>query len=73
MGRHRGGGPVPERWLDCPRKSNILIVDKFLAMKTPLGPHFDDKVPEANRFHPSMIFAWAKAQKVLVNNLWFSF
>ena len=63
----RGGGsdpgPLPARWLHCPRKSTLIIADKFLAFKTPLDSSFDGKVAEEYRFHPEMLFASAKAQK----------
>uniref|UniRef100_A0A8C7D3H2 mRNA-capping enzyme n=1 Tax=Oncorhynchus kisutch TaxID=8019 RepID=A0A8C7D3H2_ONCKI len=45
---------------------NTLIPDigKFLPMKTMLGPKYDDKVPEENRFHPSMLSQYLKSLKV---------
>ncbi|XP_044742570.1 mRNA-capping enzyme [Chrysoperla carnea] len=49
-------GPVPPRWLHCPRKSSGLIADKFLAFKTPLSERFDKDVPPECRFPPKMIF-----------------
>lgn len=33
-------------------------------MKTMLGPRYDDKVPEENRFHPSMLSNYLKSLKV---------
>lgn len=57
-------GPIPNRWLNCPRKSSELLDKKFLAFKTPLGNKFNDKVPEANRFTPAMLFAFTKSIKV---------
>ncbi|KAG6444076.1 mRNA-capping enzyme [Manduca sexta] len=62
-------GPLPARWLNCPRKAGGMIADKFLAFKTPLGPQFNDKVPDANRFTPSMLFAYMKGLKVKIG-LW---
>ncbi|CAG9858499.1 unnamed protein product [Phyllotreta striolata] len=59
----RDPGPVPARWLRCPRKSK-LIADKFIAFKTPLSSDFDDKVPPEFRFNPKMIFDTAKRDKV---------
>uniref|UniRef100_A0A667Z1R2 mRNA-capping enzyme n=1 Tax=Myripristis murdjan TaxID=586833 RepID=A0A667Z1R2_9TELE len=38
--------------------------NKFLPMKTMLGPKYDDKVPEENRFHPSMLSNYLKSLKV---------
>ncbi|KAF6732248.1 mRNA-capping enzyme [Oryzias melastigma] len=55
-------GPPP-RWLNCPRKGQ-LVSDKFLPMKTMLGPRYDDQVEEAYRFHPSMLFNHLKSLKV---------
>ncbi|XP_059059297.1 mRNA-capping enzyme [Achroia grisella] len=62
-------GPIPDRWLKCPRKSTSLIADKFLAFKTPLGSQFNDKVPEESRFTPSMLFSVMKSLKVKLG-LW---
>ncbi|XP_053602139.1 mRNA-capping enzyme [Plodia interpunctella] len=65
----RDPGPIPNRWLKCPRKATGLIADKFLAFKTPLGHLFNDKVPEENRFTPSMLFVYMKSLKVKLG-LW---
>ena len=40
------------------------FLGKFLPMKTMLGPKYDDKVPEENRFHPSMLSNYLKSLKV---------
>lgn len=40
------------------------MAGKFLPMKTMLGPRYDDKVPEENRFHPSMLSNYLKSLKV---------
>lgn len=45
----------PARWLNCPRKANALIVDKFLPFKVPLSVNFDRNVPIECRFHMSML------------------
>lgn len=60
----RDSGPIPNRWLRCPRKATGLIAEKFLAFKTPLGHQFNDKVPEECRFTPSMLFEYMKRLKV---------
>lgn len=60
----RNPGPLPPRWLHCPRKSENLIVGKFMALKTPLSSDFDDQVPQDCRFDPKMIFSYAKVKKV---------
>ena len=60
-----GPGPIPPRWLKCPRKSLTLIGTKFLAFKTPLGEKFDEDVPMADQFHPAMLFQSMKSYKVI--------
>ncbi|XP_029902940.1 mRNA-capping enzyme [Myripristis murdjan] len=55
-------GPPP-RWRNCPRRGQP-VANKFLPMKTMLGPKYDDKVPEENRFHPSMLSNYLKSLKV---------
>ncbi|XP_011307620.1 mRNA-capping enzyme [Fopius arisanus] len=62
-------GPVPPRWLHCPRKSNRFIADKFLAFKTPLSSDYDSQVPEENRFAVSFIFDSLKNQRTKMG-LW---
>jgi mRNA-capping enzyme len=62
-------GPVPDRWLHCPRKSSKLIVNKFLAFKTPLSSRFDSQVPEQCRFTPTMLFEATKSYKVNTSKL----
>lgn len=65
-GNHnRGPGPVPARWMHCPRKAAATIVNKFLAFKTPLSSAFDDQVPEECRFTPEMLFNSMKSHEVL--------
>lgn len=68
----RDPGPVPNRWLRCPRKATGTVADKFIAFKTPLGPQFNDKVQEKYRFTPSMLFKFMKSMKVS-NKLFVSF
>ncbi|KAL6257564.1 hypothetical protein P5V15_011138 [Pogonomyrmex californicus] len=62
-------GPVPPRWLNCPRKAMRLIQDKFLAFKTPLSAAYDSQVPEECRFNVDMFFAYLKSQKLKMG-LW---
>jgi hypothetical protein len=57
-------GPIPQRWLRCPRKSAELVAGKFLALKTPLDGKFDGKVEPQFRFPPSMVFNSMKSYKV---------
>lgn len=64
-----GRGPIPDRWLYCPRKSDSLIADKFLAFKTPLCDDFSSRMPEECIFTPKMLMAFMKAIKVNVG-LW---
>ncbi|XP_075991956.1 RNA guanylyltransferase and 5'-phosphatase mRNA capping enzyme [Anticarsia gemmatalis] len=66
---HRDPGPIPNRWLRCPRKATGLVADKFLAFKTPLGTQFNDQVPEENRFTPAMLMAYTKSSKIKLG-LW---
>lgn len=60
----RGPGPIPNRWLHCPRKSETLIGDKFLAFKTPLKDDFDSQMPIECCFSPEMLFQVMKTYKV---------
>lgn len=62
----RNPGPVPARWLHCPRKSDGLIINKFMVMKTPLSSNFDDQVPQECRFTPKMAFDICKLKKVYI-------
>lgn len=62
-------GPIPPRWLHCPRKAIRLIQNKFLAFKTPLSSAFDSQVPEECRFTVDMLFASLKSQKLKLG-LW---
>ncbi|XP_045584174.1 mRNA-capping enzyme [Procambarus clarkii] len=68
-GDKTGPGPIPPRWLNCPRKSHTLIGNKFLAFKTPLSSKFDDQVPPEHRFSPAMLFDSMKSYKVKIG-LW---
>lgn len=52
-------GPIPNRWIRCPIKSDSIICDRFLAFKTPLDKKFDDQVFE-NSFYPEMMFQLMK-------------
>lgn len=62
-------GLVPNRWMHCPRKSDSLIIDKFLALKTPLSNNFDEQVPPECRFPPKMLFDYCKSKKVMATVL----
>lgn len=62
-------GPVPDRWMYCPRKADQLIIKKFMAFKTPLSSRFDDDVPPKCRFAPSMVFDACRTNKVKLG-LW---
>lgn len=65
----RGSGPIPNRWINCPQKSNNIIADKFLAFKTPLNQRFNNKMSDEYYFHPEMVFRFAKANKIKIG-LW---
>lgn len=69
MGAGKGPGPIPPRWLNCPRKSSSLVAQRFLAFKTPLDEKYDAQVPVENRFNPKMLFQAMKAHKVKIG-LW---
>ncbi|GFU61426.1 mRNA-capping enzyme [Nephila pilipes] len=56
-------GPPP-RWLNCPRKGT-LIVDKFIAFKTPLDESYNSQVPEECTFTPSMFISHLQSHKRL--------
>ncbi|KAI5694432.1 hypothetical protein M8J76_014514 [Diaphorina citri] len=64
-----GPGPVPSRWMNCPRKALDLVADKFLAFKTPLSKKFNDQVPPQCRFTPKMMID-SLASKKLKIGLW---
>ncbi|XP_053998152.1 mRNA-capping enzyme [Hylaeus anthracinus] len=66
---NRNKGPIPPRWLHCPRKAVKLIQNKFLAFKTPLSSAYDNQVPEECRFTLDMLFASLKSQKLKLG-LW---
>ncbi|XP_020708815.2 mRNA-capping enzyme [Athalia rosae] len=57
-------GPIPARWLHCPRKAVKLIQNKFLAFKTPLSSSYDGQVPESCRFDIKMLFDSLKSQEI---------
>lgn len=57
-------GPIPNRWLHCPRKSEQFIAEKFIAFKTPLSDKFKDQVPLDCSWPPEMIFGYMKMLKV---------
>ncbi|XP_018329684.1 mRNA-capping enzyme [Agrilus planipennis] len=64
-----GAGIIPNRWLHCPRKASDLIVNKFIAFKTPLSSRYDDQVPAECRFPPKMLFDLCRAKRIKIG-LW---
>lgn len=64
MSRHQGPGPIPDRWLYCPRNANAFVAEKFLAFKTPLSDRFTTQMPMECQFLPEMAFSYAKMFKV---------
>ncbi|KAI8128169.1 mRNA-capping enzyme [Lucilia cuprina] len=66
---NRGPGPIPNRWLYCPRKSDTIIAEKFLAFKTPLSDAFTSQMPMECIFMPDMIFGYCKSLKLKLG-LW---
>lgn len=63
-GRRLQNGGVPPRWLNCPRKSEGFIGQRFLAFKTPLSSRYDDFVSMENRFPPQFILDYVKMRNV---------
>lgn len=61
---HQGPGPIPDRWLYCPRNANSFVSEKFLAFKTPLSDEFTPQMPMECQFLPEMVFSYAKMFKV---------
>lgn len=62
-----GPGPIPNRWLKCPNKSDGFIANKFVAFKTPLSEKFDSQVQE-HSFYPYMIFDLIKTYYKVSND-----
>jgi len=60
-------GPIPNRWLYCPRKSDAIIAERFIAFKTPLSAAFNDQVPQDCRFTPDMIMGYIGSIKVQID------
>eukprot|EP01135_Chromosphaera_perkinsii_P009354 Nk52_evm30s1737 gene=Nk52_evmTU30s1737 len=46
---------LPPRWLNCPRKGQIIQNLGIVPFKTPLGEKFNPEVPEECRFTPDML------------------
>lgn len=53
-------GPIPNRWLKCPIRSDSFIGEKFIAFKTPLDKKFDTQTGDAYSFYPNMLFDLVK-------------
>lgn len=66
---HKDPGPIPNRWLKCPRKAPSLLANKFIAFKTPLSSKFNEKVPIECRFTPDMLLMSMKSYKIKIG-LW---
>lgn len=64
MSYHSGPGPLPNRWLHCPRNGESFIADKFLPFKTPLNARFASQMPANCQFEPDMVFSFVKMFKV---------
>lgn len=54
-------GPIPNRWLHCPVRSDVFIAEKFIAFKTPLDKKFDPQTQDAYSFYPGMLFDLVKS------------
>lgn len=59
-----GPGPIPDRWLSCPRISSKFIENKFVAFKTPLSARYSPQMSPENHFPPEMVFSFMKMEKV---------
>lgn len=64
-----GPGPLPQRWTHCPRKSDKLIANKFVAFKTPLSSAFHSQLDLKNIFEPNMMVDYIKQLKLRLG-LW---
>jgi len=49
-------GFIPVGWLFCSAKAKKLILNKFLAFKTPLSYSYNKQIPEQDRFDVHMLF-----------------
>lgn len=58
-------GPIPDRWLHCPRTSRAFVANRFLAFKTPLSARFATKIEPQHYFQPDMVFSYMKMEKVM--------
>ncbi|XP_046441142.1 mRNA-capping enzyme-like [Daphnia pulex] len=65
-----GPGPIPQRWLHCPRKAFSIVGGKFLAFKTPLDARYENQIDDEFTFHPEMVFSSAKNMLKLKIGLW---
>lgn len=63
MNRDRKFGGPPPRWVDCPRKGQV-IQGKFLPFKTLLDGKYDDQIPEYSRFNADLLFSSLKMMRV---------
>ncbi|XP_046645132.1 mRNA-capping enzyme-like isoform X2 [Daphnia pulicaria] len=64
-----GPGPIPQRWLHCPRKAFSTVGGTFLAFKTPLDARYENQVDDEYTFHPEMVFSSVKNMKMKIG-LW---
>lgn len=60
-----GPGPIPNRWLHCPRTAQDFIANRFLAFKTPLSARFASQMGNEFHFTPDMVFSYMKMEKVI--------
>lgn len=69
MSDNRHPGPIPNCWLHCPRRSDFIIAEKFLAFKTPLNDAYRSQIPTECVFTPGMIFDYCRTLKLKLG-LW---
>lgn len=55
--------------MNCPRKSDGVIADRFVAFKTPLDEKFDDKVPIEKQWAPDTLLQLYKDKRTKMT-LW---
>ncbi|XP_041360929.1 mRNA-capping enzyme-like [Gigantopelta aegis] len=62
MAKNYNPQQIPPRWLECPRKGQLLA-GKFLPFKTPLDSRYREQIPDENVFDLDMLFLSLKAYK----------
>eukprot|EP00045_Choanoeca_perplexa_P014122 m.164321 g.164321 ORF g.164321 m.164321 type:complete len:795 (+) comp16575_c0_seq1:224-2608(+) len=62
---------IPERWLLCPRKGEVVEVNEdlggFVPMKTMLDDRYNDQIPIESRWTPEMMLARYEGMSLLID------